>query len=101
LGLKARIFRGFATPARLAILEELRGGERTVSELVEAIGLCQPHTSAHLAYLKDRGLVEGRPEGRNVRYRLADPRVGELLRGAEGILAGAAERVYAWPRRER
>jgi DNA-binding transcriptional ArsR family regulator len=101
LGLKAKLFRGFADPSRLAILEELRGGERTVSELVAATGLTQPNSSAHLACLKDCGLVESRQEGRYVWYRLADGRVDELLRAAEGILAGVAERVYACTRYER
>ena len=101
LGLKAKLFRGFADPSRVAILEELRGGERTVSEIVAATGLSQPNASAHLACLKDCGLVESRQEGRYVWYRLADERVDELLRAAEDILAGVAERVYACSRYER
>jgi DNA-binding transcriptional ArsR family regulator len=101
LGLKAKLFRGFADPSRLAILEALRDGEQTVSELVAATGLTQPNASAHLACLKDCGLVTSRQQGRYVRYALADERIDGVLRGAEEILARVAERVYACTRYER
>lgn len=100
LALKAKLFRGLADPSRLAILEVLRSGERTVSDIVAATGLSQPNASGHLACLKDCGLVTGRQKGRFVYYMLADPRIEEVLRGAEGILAGVAARVYACTRYE-
>lgn len=100
LNLKAKLFRGLADPSRLAILEALCLGEKTVSEVVEVTGLSQPNASGHLACLKDCGLVVGRQEGRFVHYRLADGRIEDLLRGAEGILADVAARVYACTRYE-
>jgi DNA-binding transcriptional regulator GbsR (MarR family) len=57
LELKAKLFRGFADPSRLALLDALRQGERTVTELVAATGLSQPNASAHLACLRECGLV--------------------------------------------
>jgi ArsR family transcriptional regulator, cadmium/lead-responsive transcriptional repressor len=75
LALKAKLFRGLADPSRLAILEALRAGERTVSDVVAATGLSQPNASNHLACLRDCGLVESRQDGRRVYYRLADERV--------------------------
>lgn len=98
LTLKAKLFRGLADPSRLAILETLRSGERTVSEVVEATGLSQPNASGHLACLRDCGLVTSRQEGRFIYYCLSDPRVEDALRAVEGILAGVAERVYACTR---
>lgn len=98
LGLKAKLFRGLADPSRLAILESLRSGEKAVSDVVEATRLTQPNVSSHLACLRDCGLVVSRQEGRFVFYRLADSRVEEMLRQAEGILAGVADRVYACTR---
>lgn len=100
LTLKAKLFRGLADPSRLAILEALRGGERTVSDVVVATGLSQPNASGHLACLKDCGLVSSRQEGRFVYYALGDLRIEEVLRSAEGILADVAERVYACTRYE-
>ena len=101
LTLKAKLFRGLADPSRLAILEELRGGEKSVSELVEATGLSQPNVSGHLACLKDCGLVVGRQAGRFVSYAVADPRMEEVMRAAEGILADVAAQVYACTRQDR
>ena len=98
--LKAKLFRGLADPSRLAILESLRSGEKSVSEIVDATGLSQPNASAHLSCLRECGLVVGRQEGRFIFYRLADARVEDVLRQVEGILAGVAERVYACTRYE-
>ena len=95
LELKAKLFRGFADPSRLALLNALRDGEMTVTELVEATGLSQPNASAHLACLRDCGLVLSRPEGRFVYYDIADGRTEELLHEADEILQAVAERIYA------
>lgn len=98
--LKAKLFRGLADPSRLAILDALREGERTVSELVALTGLSQSNASGHLACLRECGLVQSRQDGRHVYYVLADTRVSDVMRSAEGILAGVAERVYACTRYE-
>jgi DNA-binding transcriptional ArsR family regulator len=98
LALKAKLFRGFADPSRLAIVEALLDGEKTVSELVLLAGLSQPNTSAHLACLKDCGLVASRQDGRRVYYHLADPRLEEVLRMVEDVLADIAANVYACTR---
>jgi ArsR family transcriptional regulator, cadmium/lead-responsive transcriptional repressor len=93
--LAAKLFRGFADPSRLALLEALREGERCVSELVVATGLTQSNVSGHLACLRDCGLVLSRQEGRFVYYRLADPRVAEVLGNAHAIVALFAARIAA------
>lgn len=50
--LKAKLFRGFSDSSRLAILEVLRSGSRTVGEIVEATGLTQSNASNHLGCLR-------------------------------------------------
>jgi len=90
----ARMFRGFADATRVAILLELLGGERRVTDLVEAVGTSQPNVSGHLACLKECGLVADRPgERRQVFYRLAIPDVTELLRAAERVLAASGTAI--------
>lgn len=96
--LQAKLFRGFADPTRLAILDALRGGPRCVGDLVEATGASQPSVSNHLACLKDCGLVTSEREGRNVFYRASDPRVDALLRLAEELLADVGAGVAACTR---
>ncbi len=100
LTLKAKLFRGLADPSRLAVLEALRAGEKTVSDVVATTGLSQPNASGHLSCLKDCGLVGNRQEGRFVFYSLTDPRIEDVLRAAEGILAASAARIYRCTRYE-
>ncbi|PWH14513.1 MAG: transcriptional regulator [Anaerolineae bacterium] len=92
--LKAKLFRGFSDPSRLAILEALRDGALTVSEIVQATGLTQSNVSNHLGCLRDCGLVTAEQQGRFVRYALSDERVGQLLRLADELLAEVAKGVY-------
>lgn len=101
LALKAKLFRGFADPSRLSIVEALRDGARSVGELVERTGLSQPNVSNHLACLLDCGLVAREPQGRRAIYRLSDDRVGGLLALADALLEEVAHGVYVCPRYER
>ncbi len=94
IGLHAKLFRGFADPSRLAILEALRGGERTVSDLVQTTGFTQPNVSNHLSCLRDCGLVTVRQQGRFAYYSLSDERVAKLLQLADELLADVAGGVY-------
>jgi DNA-binding transcriptional ArsR family regulator len=96
--LRAKLFRGFADPSRLSILEALRGGPTTVSSIVEATGLSQSNVSNHLSCLRDCGLVVSVQQGRYVSYELSDPRVTGLLELAEQLLAEVARGVYACTR---
>lgn len=91
--LKAKLLRGFSDPSRLAILEAVRPGPRTVSQIVEATGLGQPNVSSHLACLRDCGLVRAHPEGRYVYYALSDARVEALLVAVEELVAQVGEEV--------
>lgn len=95
LALKAKLFRGFADPSRLSLLEALRDGERSVGNLVAATGLSQSNASNHLACLADCGLVAREQRGRYVFYRLSDPRVADLLGTADQVLADVARGVAA------
>jgi ArsR family transcriptional regulator len=67
------LFRGFADPTRLRILNALAAGELCVGDIVDVLGLPQPTVSRHLAYLRRTGLVEATREWNVARYRLADP----------------------------
>ncbi len=64
-------FRAFSDRTRLRILNLLRQGEFCVGDLVQIIGVPQPKTSRHLAYLRRAGLVVARKEGLWIHYSLA------------------------------
>lgn len=93
--LKAKLFRGLADASRLAILDVLRQGPHTVTQIQDQTGLSQSNTSNHLACLWDCGLVAKDQDGRFVRYRLSDARIATLLQLAETVLAEVARGVYA------
>ena len=59
-----------AEPTRRRILDLLLDRPRSVSELVEGIGLSQPGTSKHLRVLRDAGLVQVRPDAQRRFYEL-------------------------------
>ncbi|MBB1057615.1 winged helix-turn-helix transcriptional regulator, partial [Dietzia sp. B19] len=69
----AALFRSLSDGTRLAIIRRLARGETRVADLVAELGLAQSTVSAHVACLRDCGLVEGRPQGRQVFYSLARP----------------------------
>lgn len=83
----SRYFRVLGDPTRLRILEALLERERTVSELVALVGAPQSRVSNHLACLKWCRVAESERRGRNVVYRVTDPRVKGLLRSAEELAA--------------
>jgi DNA-binding transcriptional ArsR family regulator len=73
--LQAEILKTLASPRRLDILHRLAQGPCEVGRLAEELDLAQPNVSQHLAVLRSGGLVEAERDGREVRYRLADPDV--------------------------
>jgi len=65
------LFKGFADPTRIRILNVLAAGELCVCDIVGLLRLSQPTVSRHLAYLRRTGLAEARPDLRFTYYRLA------------------------------
>ena len=88
--LKAKLLKGFSDPSRLSILEALRGGSLTVTDIAEATRLSQSNVSNHLGCLRDCGLVTSEQHGRHVHYQLGGKRVDALLRLVDEFLADVA-----------
>ena len=74
----AERFKVLAEPMRLRILHALWDDERTVGEIIEAVGGLQANVSKHLGVLQQAGLVDRRKQGLRVFYRIADPSVFQL-----------------------
>ncbi len=96
--LVAKYFRALSDPTRVAILELLGRGERSVGDLVDALGEPQPKVSNHLACLRWCGFVQARREHRAVYYRVADGRVLRLLELGRALLADNEDHVAACTR---
>lgn len=91
-----------ASPKRLAIMESLHAGERSVSSIAEELEVSVSTVSQHLRLLRDKHVVVARKDAQTVYYRIRDPRMIEaceiirsvLLDGikAQGIMtAGPAD----------
>jgi ArsR family transcriptional regulator len=86
-------FKALGEPARLALLVELQGGERSVSDLVASTGRTQPNVSQHLKEMARAGLVEARREGARVYYRICDP---YLSRICDAVCRSVRDTRDAW-----
>ncbi len=82
-----------AEPTRRRILDALRGRERSVTELVDAVGMHQPGVSRHLKVLRDAGLVEVRRDAQRRLYRLRAEPLRELDEWLEPYRAEMAGRL--------
>lgn len=85
-------FHALSDATRLQLVELLRGGERCVCELTDALESAQSRLSFHLRILKEAGLVLDRKEGRWVYYRLNQDRVEELA----GLLTSCCGPGKSW-----
>lgn len=93
LELIARRFRALGDATRLALLQALFDGEKTVQELCELTGAAQANASKHLSLLADQGLVARRKDGVFVRYSIDDPTVRQLCEVVCGSLAQRGQLV--------
>jgi DNA-binding transcriptional ArsR family regulator len=84
--LLAKILRALGDPSRLRIIEILMEHPAIQKELVTELGLSQGQVSSHLACLTWCGLVSGERRGREVEYRIGDPRVVGIVDLARSIL---------------
>ena len=66
----AKVVKALCDPKRLAILEQLRSGEKCACVLQEPLDLTQSGLSYHMKILCDSGLVASRQEGKWTHYRL-------------------------------
>jgi ArsR family transcriptional regulator len=72
---QADICKTLANPKRLEIIHALKGGEKSVSELVEILGIPKANVSQHLTVMKHKGVLNSRKDGVNVFYSISNPKV--------------------------
>jgi DNA-binding transcriptional ArsR family regulator len=86
---KAEFFRTLGHPARIRVLEVLKGGERPVSELIPEVGIESSHLSQQLGVMRRAGIIQSRKVGANVYYSVGDPQLFELLEVAKRIITSS------------
>jgi ArsR family transcriptional regulator len=91
LDLVAARFRVLGEASRLKLLQALRSGEKSVSDLLRATGLAQANASRHLQTLTEAGILSRRKEGLKVIYSIADPGIFKLCEH----VCGSVQRRFA------
>ncbi len=71
----AELFKIMSNPKRLEILDIIKGREVTVNEISKILGTRKSNTSQHLAYLRYTGIVTAKRNGKNIFYKLVDPKI--------------------------
>lgn len=71
--LQADVLKILANPRRLEMAHLLADEPMTVGRLADRLSLAQPNVSQHLALMRTAGVVAAERDGREIRYRLADP----------------------------
>ena len=89
------LLKAMANQARLMILCELLDGERTVTELHQAMGLAMSAVSQHLAKLREEGIVANRRESQTIYYSLSSEAVEKMLAVLYDIFCAPSEKGAA------
>lgn len=84
--LQANLCKALSNPVRLMIIDVLKNGEKTVTDLVRDLDRSQSNLSQHLGVLRDRRIVKSRREGANVFYSLATLKIAEACMLVREIL---------------
>ncbi len=71
-GQQAKVFKAFCDEKRLAILQELRSGEKCACILIDKLGIAQSALSYHMKILCESGVVDSRQEGKWTHYHISD-----------------------------
>ena len=82
---KAEFFKALASPLRIRIIDELRNGELSVTELRLRLSVEPTNISQQLAILRSKNIIVGRKQGSNIYYSCRDPAIFELLDVAKKI----------------
>jgi len=83
---RSRFFMILANDQRLKILEFLKNGEKSTSQLIEAVGLDPSVVSRHMMMLRNMGVVAARKEGVALYFSIGDERIFKLIEMATQII---------------
>jgi DNA-binding transcriptional ArsR family regulator len=73
--MQAEICKTLTNPKRIEILNTLKAEEKTVTQIVVALGASKANVSQHLAVMRHKGILTSRREGVNIYYRVTNPKV--------------------------
>mgnify|MGYP001566812704 FL=1 len=82
----AELCKVFSNPTRLEILNLLRDKELSVTELIKKTKLSQVNISQHLSIMKSKGIVTSNRKGKNIYYKLTNPKIIKAFDIIKGVL---------------
>ncbi len=85
--LQAEICKTIASPKRLEIMNALKSGEKSVTELVEILGVPKANVSQHLAMMRHKGILKTRRDGVNIYYSISNLKVIEACNLMKEVMA--------------
>jgi len=85
--LKTALIKSLANPTRLMIVDCLRRGEKTVSEIVSVLQDEQSNVSKNLAILKNQGIIKDKKIGLNVYYSLKCTCINEFFSCLDAMIS--------------
>lgn len=88
---QAEVCKTFANSKRLEILNLLKAGELTASDITRELGVTKANTSQHLALMRMRGILKTRRNGTNVYYRMANENLAHACSLMQDALAQITE----------
>jgi len=91
--LHAAVCKAMGHPARMKVLDLLRGGEECVCRLAPQAGVTESNLSQLLAALRRAGIVDTRRDGHSVYYRVRDERIFDVIDRMQEILADQLARA--------
>lgn len=71
----AHVCKVLSNAKRLEVIDLLRDGEKTVTELQKKMKIAKSNLSQQLAIMREKGILEARRDGQRIFYRLAHPRM--------------------------
>jgi ArsR family transcriptional regulator len=84
--IKSDFLRALGHPSRLRIIEHLKQGEKSVTQIGQKLDMEQSGLSKHLAILKQAGIVHARQEKVTVYYSIRDQDIYDVLIRISSIL---------------
>ncbi len=91
LEFQAEVCKTFSNFKRLEILDLLKAGELTASDITRELGVAKANTSQHLAVMRMRGILKTRRKGTNVYYRMANENLAHACSLMQDALAQITE----------
>jgi ArsR family transcriptional regulator len=85
--LQSEVCKTIANPKRLEIIHALKDGEKTVTELVNVLGVPKANVSQHLAVMRHKGVLLNRRDGVNIFYRISNQKVVQACMLMKEVLA--------------